>query len=142
MFDLINPIDTALRPIEGLYCFGQLALPHLKAVWQVVTAEKTRRILRAIGMAVLVMATIVLCGMLELGRLAVREATIAFRAQLETTVARSNAAETTEGRQLGEEALISRQTGVRQLRQVATERGIRNAGRMRKPELLAVLELG
>jgi Rho termination factor, N-terminal domain len=57
------------------------------------------------------------------------------------TVAKSNAAETTEGRQLGKEALISCQTGVRQLRRVATQRGVRNAGRMRKPELLAVLEL-
>jgi hypothetical protein len=103
-------------------------------------ATELRRFLRAIGMAVLVMATIVLCGMLEVGKLAVREATIAFRAQLGMTVAKSNAAD--EGKQLGEEALISRQTGVRLLRQVATQRGIRNAGRMRKPELLAVLELG
>ena len=141
MFDLINPIDTALRPIDELHHLSLLVLPYLKTVWQVMTAEKTRRFLRAIGLAVLVMATILLCGMLEVGRLAVREATIAFRAQLGTTVAKSDAAETTEGRQPGKEALISRQTGVRQLRQVATQRGIRNAGRMRKPELLAVLEL-
>jgi Rho termination factor, N-terminal domain len=141
MFDLINPIDTALRPIEELHYLGRLALPHLKTVQQIVMAEKTQRILRAIGLAVLVMVAIILCGMLELGRLAVREATITFQTQLGTTVAKSDAAEMTEGRQLGEEALISRQTGVRQLRQVATQRGIRNAGRMRKPELLVVLEL-
>jgi hypothetical protein len=57
MFDLINPIDTALRPIEELHCLALLALPHLKAVWQVVTAEKTQRILRAICLAVLVLGT-------------------------------------------------------------------------------------
>jgi hypothetical protein len=142
MFDLINPIDTALHPIDELHHLSLLVLPYLKTVWKFVTAEKTRRFLQAIGMAVLVMVTIVLCGMLEVGRLAVREAKIAFRAQLGMTVAKSNAAATTEGRQLGKEALISYQTGVRQLRRVATQRGIRNAGRTRKPELLAVLELG
>jgi hypothetical protein len=142
MFNWVNPINTTLRPIDGLYRIRQFAAPSLKAVWQALTTERTQRILRALSRAVLVLATIVLCGMLEVGRLAVREATITFRAQLGTTVAKSNAAETTDGRQLGEEALISRQTGVRQLRQVATKRGIRNAGRMRKPELLAVLELG
>jgi uncharacterized protein YjeT (DUF2065 family) len=141
MFNLINPIDTALRPIEELHRLTLLALPHLKAVWQVVTAEQTQRILRAIGLAVLVLGTIVLCGMFEIGRLAVREAGITFRAQLATTVAESDAAETIEGRELKAETLISRQTGVRLLRQVATQRGIRNAGRMRKPELLAVLKL-
>jgi hypothetical protein len=141
MFNLINPIDTALRPIEALHRLSLLAYPHLKAVWQVVTAEKTQRILRAIGLAVLVLGTIVLCGMLEVGRLAVQEATIAFRAQLGTTVAKSVAEATTGGSEAEAEALIPRQTGVRQLRRVATQRGIRNAGRMRKPELLAVLEL-
>jgi hypothetical protein len=140
MFDLINTIDTALRPIEELHRLGRLALPYLKAVWQVVTAEKTQRILRAIGLAVLMLGTIVLCGMYEVGRLAVREAGITFRARLASPVER-DAAETIEGRELKAETLISRQTGVRLLRQVATQRGIRNAGRMRKPELLAVLKL-
>jgi hypothetical protein len=51
MLDLINQMDTALRPIDGLHC-GYLAAPHLKAACQVVTVEKSRRILRAIELAV------------------------------------------------------------------------------------------
>jgi hypothetical protein len=106
-----------------------------------VTAEKTQRVLRAIGMAVLVMVTIVLCGMLEVGRLAVQEATIAFQAQIETTVT-----ECVESEMIGESKTIdpegiSHQTGVRMLRRVATQRRIRNAGRMRKPELLILLQI-
>jgi Rho termination factor, N-terminal domain len=141
MFYWLHCLDAVLCPIEWTQRATTRIQPYAQSTWQVVTAEKTQRVLRAIGMAVLVMGTIVLCGMLEVGRLAVREATIAFRAQLGMTVAKSNAAATTEGRQLGKEALISCQTGVRQLRRVATQRGVRNAGRMRKPELLAVLEL-
>jgi Rho termination factor, N-terminal domain len=123
MFYWLHCLDAVLCPIEWTQQAITRIQLYAQSIWQVVAAEKTQRVLRAIGMAVLVMGT------------------IAFRAQLGTTVAKSNAAETTEGRQLGEEALLSRQTGVRQLRQVATQRGIRNAGRMRKPELLAVLKL-
>jgi hypothetical protein len=141
MFDLINSTDTILETISGVHRFSRLAHPHLKVVWQVVMAEKTQRVLRAIGLTVLVMGTIVLCGILEVGRLAVWEATITFRAQLATTVAKSDAAEPNGGSEPEAVALISRQSGVRLLRQVATQRGIRNAGRMRKPELLAVLQL-
>jgi Rho termination factor, N-terminal domain len=141
MFNWVNPINTALRPIDGLYHIRQFAAPSLKAVWQALTTERTQRILRALSLAVLVLGTIVLCGMFELGRLAVREAGITFRAQLATTIAESVAEATTGGGEAEAEALIPRQTGVRQLRRVATQRGIRNAGRMRKPELLAVLQL-
>lgn len=142
MFDLINPIDTALRPIEGLRRFSLLAHTHLKTVWQVVTAEKTQQVLRAIGLAILVLVVIVLCGVFEVGRLALREATLTLRAELATTVAQSDATETNGGSEPEAETLISPQTGVRLLRQVATQRGIRNAGRMRKLELLASLGLG
>jgi hypothetical protein len=141
MFNLINPIDTTLRPIEGLHRFSRLALPHLKVVWQVATAEKTRRVLRAIGLAILVMGTIVLCGMLEVGKLAVREATIAFQAQIETIVVECVEPEVIGGSQPIKPESISRKTGVRMLRQMATQRGVRNTGRMRKPELLVLLEL-
>jgi hypothetical protein len=141
MFNLINPIDTALRPIEELHSFNLLVLPHLKAVWQVVTAEKTQRILRSIGLAILVLGTIVLCGMFEVGRLAVREATIIFQAQVEATVVESIEPEAIGVSQLIKPDGISRKTGVRMLRQMATQRGVRNAGRMRKPELLVLLEL-
>jgi hypothetical protein len=120
MFNWINPIETALRPIEGVHHLSLLALPQMKAVWQIVTAEKTQRILQAIALAVWVMGTIVLCGMFEVGRLAVREATIVFRAQLGTTVTESAVAGINRGSEPEVEALISRQTGVRQLRQVAT----------------------
>jgi hypothetical protein len=58
MFDLINPIDTALHPIDELHHLSLLVLPYLKTVWKFVTAEKTRRFLRATGLLVLV--TIVL----------------------------------------------------------------------------------
>jgi hypothetical protein len=88
------------------------------------------------------LGTIVLLWMFEVGQLAVREATSTFRAQLATTVANWEATETNGGSEPEAVALISRQSGVRLLRQVATQRGIRNAGQMRKPELLAVLELG
>jgi uncharacterized protein YjeT (DUF2065 family) len=141
MFNLINPIDTTLRPIEALHGLGRLALPHLKAVWQVVTAEKTQRILRAIGLAVLVLGTIILCGLFEVGRLAVREATITFQAQIETTVVECVEPEAIGASQPIKPESISRKTGVRMLRQMATQRGIRNAGRMRKPELVVLLEL-
>jgi hypothetical protein len=141
MFNLINPIDTALQPIEALHSLGLLALPHLKAVWQVVTAEKTQRILRAIGLAVFVLGTIVLCGMFEVGRLAVREAMITFQATIETTVVECVEPEAIGGSQPIKPEGISQKTGVRMLRQIATQRGVRNAGRMRKPELLVLLEL-
>ncbi len=142
MFYWINQIKTALRPIEELHRFSLLAHPHLKTVWQVVTAEKTQRVLRASSLAILVLGAILLCGMFEVGRLAIREATITFQAELATTVAQSDATETNRGGEPEAEALISPQTGVRLLRQVAIQRGIRNAGRMRKPELLALLDLG
>jgi hypothetical protein len=142
MFDLINPIDTALRPIEGLHHLSLLARPHLKTVWQVVTAEKTQRVLRASSLAILMSGAILLCGMFEVGRLAIREATITFQTELAMTIAKSDAAETIENSEPEAEPLISRKTGVRLLRQVATQRGIRNTGRMRKSELLALLELG
>jgi hypothetical protein len=142
MFYWINQIKTALRPIEGLHRFSLMAHTHLKTVWQVVTAEKTQRVLRASSLAILVLGAIFLRGMFEVGLLAMREATIAFRAELATTVAQSDAEEANEGSEPEAEALISPKTGVRLLRQVATQRGIRNAGRMRKPELLALLELG
>jgi hypothetical protein len=141
MFNLINPIDTALHPIEELYRLSRLALPHLKAVWRVVTAEKTQQILRAIGLAVLVLGTISLCGVFEVGRLAVREATVTFQAQIEATVVESVEPEAIGVNQPIKPIAISRKTGVRTLRQMATQRGVRNAGRMRKPELLVLLEL-
>jgi hypothetical protein len=141
MFNLINQIDTMLRPIEALHSLGLWVLPHLKAVWHVVTAEKTQRILRAIGLAVFVLATIVLCGMFEVGRLAVREATLTFQAQIETTVVECVEPEAIGVSQPIKPESISRKTGVRMLRQMATQRGVRNAGRMRKPELLVLLEL-
>jgi hypothetical protein len=141
MFYWINQIKTALQPIEGLHHFSPLAHPHLKTVWQFVTAEKTQRVLRASSLALLVLVAIVLRGMFEVGRLALREATITFQAELATTVAKSDATATTGGSEPEAEALISPKTGVRLLRQVATQRGIRNAGRMRKPELLALLQL-
>jgi hypothetical protein len=141
MFNLINSIDTMLRPIEGRHRLGLLALPHLKAVWQVVTAEKTQRILRAIGLAIWVLGTIVVCGLFEVGRLAVREATITFQAQIETTVVECVGPEAIGASQPIKPEGISRKTGVRMLRQMATQGGVRNAGRMRKPELLVLLEL-
>jgi hypothetical protein len=134
-------INMVLRSIERLHHLSLLALPHLKAVWQVVTSEKTQRVLQAIGIAVLVLATIILCGMLEAGKLAVREAAIAFQTQIETNVAEGVELEVLGVSEAIEAESISRQTGVRMLRRVATQRGIHNAGRMRKPELLAVLEL-
>jgi hypothetical protein len=141
MFYWLHCLDAVLCPIEWTQQAITRIQSYAQSTWQMVTAEKTQRVLRAIGLAGLVMGTIVLCGMLEVGRLAVQEATIAFRAQLGTTVAKSVAAEATGGSEAEAEALIPRQTGVRQLRRVATQRGIRNAGRMRKPELLAVLQL-
>jgi hypothetical protein len=141
MFYWLHCLDAVLCQIEWTQQTIICIQPYAQSTWQVVTAEKTQRVLRAICMAVLVMVTIVLCGMLEVGRLAVQEATIEFRAQLGKTVAKSVAEATTGGSEAEAEALIPRQTGVRQLRRVATQRGIRNAGRMRKPELLAVLEL-
>ncbi len=141
MFNLINPIDTALRPIEALHGLGLLALPHLKAVWQVVTAEQTQQVLRAIGLAVLVMGTIILSGMFEVVKLAVREATIAFQAQIETTVVECVEPEALGVSQPIKPEGISQKTGVRMLRQMATQRGVRNAGRMRKPTLLLLLKL-
>jgi hypothetical protein len=141
MFNSINPINTALRPIEGLHYLGQLALTHLKTVQQIVTAEKTQRILRAISLAVLVLGTIVLCGMFEVGRLALREATTAFQAQIETTVVECVEPEAIGGSQPIKPEGILQKTGVRMLRQMATQLGVRNAGRMRKPELLVLLEL-
>jgi uncharacterized protein YjeT (DUF2065 family) len=141
MFNLINPIDTTLRPIEALHGLGRLALPHLKAVWQVVTAEKTQRILRAIGLAVLVLGTIILCGLFEVGRLAVREATLTFQAQIETTVVECVEPEAIGVSQPIKLEGISQKTGVRMLRHMATQGGVCNAGRMRKPELLVLLGL-
>jgi hypothetical protein len=78
MFYWINQIKTALRPIEGLHRLSLLAHPYLKTVWQVVTAEKTQRVLRASSLAILMLGAILLCGMFEVGRLAIREATITF----------------------------------------------------------------
>ncbi len=141
MFNLMNQIDTALRPIEGLHYLGRLALTQLKTVQQIVTAEKTQRILRAVSLAVLVLGTIVVCGMFEVGRLALREATTAFQAQIETTVVECVEQEAIGGSQPIKPEGISQKTGVRMLRQMATKRGVRNVGRMRKPELLVLLEL-
>jgi hypothetical protein len=141
MFNSINPIDTALRPIKELHRLALLALPHLKAVWRVMKAEKMQRILQAIGLAVLVLGTIILCGMFEVGRLAVREAAITFQAQIETTVVEYVEPEAIGVSQSIKPKGISRKTGVRMLRQMATQRGIRHAGRMCKPELLVLLEL-
>lgn len=141
MFNLINPIDAALRPIEELHCLGRLALPHLKTVWQVVTAEKMQQILRAIGLAVLVLGTIIFSGMFEVVKLAVREATISFQAQIETTIVECVEPEAIGVSQPIKPEGISQKPGVRMLRQIATQRGVRNAGRMRKPELLVLLEL-
>jgi uncharacterized protein YjeT (DUF2065 family) len=141
MFYWLHCLDAVLCPIEWTQRAVTRIQPYAQSIWRVVAAEKTQRGLRAIGMAVLVMGTIVLYGMLELGRLAVREATIAFQAQIETTVA-----ECVESEMIGESKTIdpegiSHQTGVRMLRRVATQRGIRNAGRMRKPELLILLQI-
>jgi Rho termination factor, N-terminal domain len=88
-----------------------------------------------------VLGTIVLVGMFEVGKLAVNEATIAFQSQIEIHVADGVEPEAVAVSEAIAPAEISRQSGVRRLRQVATQRGIRNAGRMRKPELLALLQL-
>ncbi|NJN63309.1 MAG: hypothetical protein HC795_18930 [Coleofasciculaceae cyanobacterium RL_1_1] len=147
MFDLINPIDTLLTPIDGLSRLNRLVAPDLKAAWQVMTAEKTQRILRAITLAFLVLATIVLVGMVQVARIAWQEAAIAFRAQLDPTGDQCPEAQTVEmiapkaEAIAGETEVVSSQTSVRTLRKVATQRGIRSAGRMRKLDLLAALNL-
>jgi hypothetical protein len=83
MFNLINSIDTALRPTDGLHRLSLLAYPHLKMAWQVMTAEKTQRILQAIGFALFVVGTIVLVGMVQVGRTAWQEAAKVFWGQLD-----------------------------------------------------------
>jgi hypothetical protein len=143
MFYLLNTIDAVLQPIDGLHRVSLMALPYLKATWQLLTAEKTRRIVRAVGVAIWVLGTIVLAGMVEVVRVAVREATIAVHAQLNPDVVVSCQSEAIEVAEsvlpVMAPAAISLQIGVRQLRKLATQRGIRNAARMRKPELLAML---
>jgi hypothetical protein len=145
MFHLLNTIDRLLPSIAGLNQFKQLATSSLKAAWQTMTAERTQRIMRAVGVALWVLGTIVLTGLWEVGKLAVREAIVAFQKQV--------ADEETE--YLEPQTILDVETitpdvqpveiapsiGVRELRQIATQRGIRNAGRMRKPELLALLNV-
>jgi hypothetical protein len=145
MFYLLNTIDAVLQPIDGLHRVSLMAVPYLKVAWQLLTAEKTRRIVRAVGVAIWVLGTICLAGMVEVVRVAVREATIAVHTQLNSEVVGSCQLEAIG---VAESVLpvmapetISPQIGVRQLRKLATQRGIRNAARLRKPELLALLEL-
>jgi hypothetical protein len=80
MFYWLHCVDAVLCPIEWTQRAITRIQPYAQSIWQVVTAENTQRVLRAIGLAGLVMVTIVLCGMFEVVRLAVREATISFQA--------------------------------------------------------------
>jgi hypothetical protein len=143
MLYLLNTIDAVLQPIDGLHRVSLMAVPYLKAAWQLLTAEKTRRIVRAVGVAIWVLGTICLAGMVEVVRVAVREATIAVHTQLNPEVVVSCQLEsigvTESVLPVMAPETISPQIGVRQLRKLATQRGIRNAARMRKPELLALL---
>lgn len=82
MFHLLNTIDNLLQSIAGLNRFKQLATSYLKAFWQTITAERTQRILRSVGAALWVLGTIVLAGLWEVGKLAVKEAVIAFQKQM------------------------------------------------------------
>ncbi|MBE9030474.1 Rho termination factor N-terminal domain-containing protein [filamentous cyanobacterium LEGE 11480] len=145
MFSLINTIDTILTPIEGIDQASQIIRPYLQAAWQVMTAEKTQRILRAVRMASLVLGTIILVGLIQVGRLAWQEATIAFREQLDPIGVKCPEPQEVDWREtvadLVEPDVITSQMGVRELRKLATQQGIRNAGRMRKQNLLMVLNL-
>jgi hypothetical protein len=142
MFYGINTTDVALPLSERLLRLNQWTVSCLKTAWQIMTAEKTQRCLKAFGLAAWVVGIIVLSGMFEVGRLAVKEATIAFQTQLNADVLLCLDQETDTVGVSDTIAIISPQSGVRLLRQIATQQGILNAGRMRKPELLAVLELG
>jgi hypothetical protein len=145
MFHLLNTIDRLLPSIAGLNQFKQLATHSLKAAWQTMTAERTQRIMRAVGVALWVLGTIVLTGLWEVGKLAGREAIVAFQKQVA-----SEETENLEPQTISDVETITPDVqpveiapsiGVRELRQIATQRGIRNAGRMRKPELLALLNV-
>jgi hypothetical protein len=145
MFHLLNTIDRLLQSIKGFNRFQKLDTSYLKSTWQTITAERTQQILRAVGVALWMLGTIILAGLWEVGKLAVREAVIAFQKQVaseETENLEPQAIPDVETITPAVQAVeIAPSIGVRELRQIATQRGIRNAGRMRKPELLASLNV-
>jgi hypothetical protein len=145
MLHLLSKIDDSLQSIAGLNQFKQLATSYLKASWQTMTAERTQRILRAVGVVLWVLGTIVLAGLWEVGKLAVREAVIAFQKQMTSGEAEYFEPQTIPNVETITPAVqaveIAPSIGVRELRQITTQRGIRNAGRMRKPELLVLLDV-
>jgi hypothetical protein len=145
MFYWLNCVDAVLCQIEWAQHSITRIQPYAQSAWQVVTDKKTQRILRAIGLALFVLGTILLVGMVQVGRTAWQEAAKVFRGQLDPTGDEcSEAPEIVVCPSINTAIavdVVSPQTGVRTLRQMATRRGIRNAARMRKPELLALLQL-
>ena len=65
MFYLLLTIDALLLVVETLQRFSEYIRPHLKLTWQVITAERTRRILRAIGLAALTLSIMIGLGMVR-----------------------------------------------------------------------------
>ncbi|MBF2077638.1 MAG: Rho termination factor N-terminal domain-containing protein [Synechococcales cyanobacterium T60_A2020_003] len=138
MFNLLNIIDAGLGAIAMTQMVYRRIQPKAQQAWKLLTAEKTQRLLRAIGLAVLVVITIVLLGMVQVMKLAWQEAQKTIRVRLAPEEETGTAASGQEQMPMVAQGatLISAQMGVRALRQLATQQGIRNAARMRKSELL------
>ena len=145
MFYWLHCVDAVLCPIQWAQQSMTRIQPYAQSAWQVVTDKKTQRVLRAIGLAVLVMGTIVLVGMIQVGLTAWEEAAKVLRGQLDPIgdeYPEAPAITVCPSVDTAVEAdVISPQTGVRTLRQVAKQRGVRNAARIRKPELLVLLQV-
>ncbi|NJN24045.1 MAG: hypothetical protein HC810_06145, partial [Acaryochloridaceae cyanobacterium RL_2_7] len=84
MFYLINVIDTVFSPIATLQQLSQRIQPYVQSTWQVMTHKKTQRTLRAFGLAIFIMATIVCLGMLKTLRIAWHEAATTMQSQLKS----------------------------------------------------------